>query len=171
MWGSIRRPLRRCSTRSKRHPPSRPLPIGRRNPYRRELPRLEQLVTKVNARHGDQCDFLPELEQVFLELKGELIDHMQTEEDELFPRIEQLERNGAQPPTGLFEQLEDEHARAGGALATLRELTNNYTPPVGACNSFRGMIHGLSELEADMQQHVHKENNILFKRVRARAIA
>ncbi len=138
---------------------------------RRELPRLERLVTKVNSRHGHHFGFLPELERVFLELKDDLAEHMQTEEEELFPLIEQLESNGEEAPAGLLEQLEEEHASAGDALATMRDLTNDYTPPVGACNSFRGMIHGLSELEADMHQHVHKENNILFKRARARVLA
>lgn len=133
---------------------------------RDELPRLERLVLKVNARHGHHFGFLSELERVFVDLKEELLEHMRTEEEELFPLIEQLESSGEGLPEDLLEQLEGEHALAGEALATMRDLTNDYTPPVGACNSFRGMIHGLSELEADMHQHVHKENNILFKRMR-----
>jgi regulator of cell morphogenesis and NO signaling len=55
-----------------------------------------------------------------------------------------------------------EHEDAGEALAQLRELTNGYTPPADACNTYRAMYDALHELERDMHQHVHKENNILF---------
>ena len=50
------------------------------------------------------------------------------------------------------------------ALTRMGQLTGNYTPPDDACNSYRGMLDGLRGLEADLHQHIHKENNILFPR-------
>ena len=47
-------------------------------------------------------------------------------------------------------------------LAAMREATGGYAPPQDACNTFRVALGSLAELEADMHQHVHKENNILF---------
>ena len=46
----------------------------------------------------------------------------------------------------------------------MRALTDGYTPPEGACPTFRGLYYGLSELERDMHLHVHLENHILFPR-------
>jgi regulator of cell morphogenesis and NO signaling len=49
----------------------------------------------------------------------------------------------------------------------LRELTNEYEAPAGACNTWRALWHGLGALEADLHQHIHLENNILFPRALA----
>ena len=50
------------------------------------------------------------------------------------------------------------------ALAKLREVTNNYTLPADACPTFRAMYEELQRMEADLHQHIHLENNILFPR-------
>jgi regulator of cell morphogenesis and NO signaling len=55
-----------------------------------------------------------------------------------------------------------EHDDAGEALRRMRELTNDYTPPLDACNTYRAVFDSLRELELDMHRHVHKENSILF---------
>jgi regulator of cell morphogenesis and NO signaling len=46
----------------------------------------------------------------------------------------------------------------------LRELTNGYIVPDGACNTWRALWHGLAALEESLHQHIHLENNILFPR-------
>ncbi len=60
--------------------------------------------------------------------------------------------------------MEQEHDGVERALRLLRALTGNFTPPEGACNSFRAMLEGLAALETDMHQHIAKENNVLFVR-------
>ncbi|HRX81726.1 MAG TPA: hemerythrin domain-containing protein, partial [Pirellulaceae bacterium] len=77
----------------------------------------------------------------------------------------------SQPPSFPFGTvanpigvMEHEHDNAGQALAQLRTITHDYEVPVDACNTYRAMLDGLRELEANMHQHVHKENNILFPR-------
>lgn len=60
--------------------------------------------------------------------------------------------------------MEHEHDDAGRALARMRELTGGYVPPEGACNTFRGLYHGLEAFEAALHAHIHLENNILFPR-------
>jgi iron-sulfur cluster repair protein YtfE (RIC family) len=47
------------------------------------------------------------------------------------------------------------------------KLTDTYTPPDWACNTFRALYDGLAQLESNMHQHVHKENNVLFPRALA----
>src|SRR5207245_6995263 len=58
--------------------------------------------------------------------------------------------------------LDREHAEVGPALTELRNRTADYRPPEDACNTFRGLFQGLAELERDLHEHIHIENNILF---------
>jgi regulator of cell morphogenesis and NO signaling len=58
--------------------------------------------------------------------------------------------------------MESEHDDSGHSLERLHELSSGLTPPPDACNTFRAMLDGVRELELDLHQHIHKENNILF---------
>jgi regulator of cell morphogenesis and NO signaling len=135
-----------------------------------ELPRLEKLVTKVAAVHGEKEPRLLQIKAVFLALSAELTPHLVKEEQVLFPMIRQLEASDTLPsfPCGTIanpvNRMEFEHEEAGHALAQLRQLTENFTPPDWACNTYRVMLDALHTFEQDMHQHVHKENNVLFPR-------
>ena len=63
---------------------------------------------------------------------------------------------------GPISVMEDEHERAGTIMQQIRELTNNYTAPQDACTTFRLSLASLQAFEADLHQHVHLENYILF---------
>lgn len=135
---------------------------------RRELPRLDAMLLKVTRVHGGGEPRLQQMLSVFQPFSEELMSHMLEEEDILFPAIKQLEANpdtassGETSETALIAKLEAEHDAAGDALAELRTLSDDYTPPVWACNTYRALLDGLHDLERNMHQHVHKENNILF---------
>jgi regulator of cell morphogenesis and NO signaling len=49
-------------------------------------------------------------------------------------------------------------------VAGLTEYSKGYTPPADACISYQTLYKELSEFEADLHQHNHLENNILFPR-------
>lgn len=135
---------------------------------REELPRLASLVDKVSRVHGGTQPNLHQVRETFGALSRELMSHMQKEEQILFPVIRRLD-SGA-PPANLgsveapIRRMESEHDSAGNGLETIRELTDDYAIPQGACNSYRAMLSALEELEQDLHQHIHKENNILFPR-------
>jgi regulator of cell morphogenesis and NO signaling len=137
---------------------------------RRELPRLTEIVAKVQAVHGVRHPELTGVRQTFDSLHGELESHMMKEEQVLFPLIREMEsaqtlaasRGGS--VRNPISVMEHEHESAGAALARLRELTNDYTPPEDGCTTYQAMLHSLAELEADLHRHIHKENNILFPR-------
>jgi regulator of cell morphogenesis and NO signaling len=57
-----------------------------------------------------------------------------------------------------------EHDSAGNALRGLRHASNGYAAPADACISFQTLYRALAEFEADLHQHIHLENNILFPR-------
>jgi regulator of cell morphogenesis and NO signaling len=135
-----------------------------------ELPRLEKMVTKVATVHGDKEPRLHQIKDVFLALSQELATHLMKEEQILFPMIRQLEASETLPMfhcgtlANPVRRMEFEHDEAGTALAQLRELTDDYTPPEWACNTYRAMLDALANLEQDLHQHIHKENNVLFPR-------
>ena len=137
---------------------------------REELPRLTGLVEKVVNAHASKHAELVDLGQVFAELRAELEPHMFKEEQVLFPAIRQLEQAASRPrfPFGTvanpIRMMEHEHDTAGNALSRIRELTNDFMPPEGACNTYRVMLDTLQRLEIDLHQHIHKENFILFLR-------
>lgn len=136
---------------------------------RTELPRVDAMVTKVAAVHGRAHPWMIELASVFAGFAAELDTHMLKEERVLFPWIRSLESGetciagsfggSITNPVGVMER---EHDSAGQALARMRELSRGYTPPAGACNTFLATLDALAKIEADMHEHVHKENNVLF---------
>lgn len=133
-----------------------------------EFPRLDFMTEKVANAHGDAEPRLHELRRVFLACREELESHTNKEENVLFPMIRELE--AADGPVSFhcgtlanpIRMMEHEHDNAGNALARFRGLTDGYTPPEWACNTYRAMVDALATFERDMHQHVHKENNVLF---------
>ena len=112
--------------------------------------------------------------RLFSEVGKEMIMHMQKEEQILFPYIDALERaasahESVEPP--FFQTVKNpihammkEHDAAGELVKQIRSLSGEYTAPADACASFTALYQGLKEFEADLHQHVHLENNILFPR-------
>lgn len=139
-----------------------------------ELPRLEQMAEKVFSVHGGKHSELADVLTTFRRLKTEMEMHTAKEEQVLFPLVERMAETEAfgRLPDELHNVtlampimvMENEHDDAAGALRSLRSLTSDFNPPPEACNTFRGLYHGLEELEADTHRHIHLENNVLFPR-------
>jgi regulator of cell morphogenesis and NO signaling len=134
---------------------------------RQELPRLESMAAKVARTHGLSAAHLARLEAIVSELSAELQSHLRKEELVLFPAIRTIEEGSAHPGTPInapIAVMEHEHDHAAELLSELRAMTGGYVPPPWACETFRALYDGLSELEAAMHIHVHLENNVLFPR-------
>ena len=139
---------------------------------RRELPRLAELAQRVVNRHGETMPELPKIQTRVAQITEELTEHLAKEEVILFPYITKLERaasGGTPKPHGCFgtvanpiAMMTQEHDAAGTLLAEMRRLSNDFTPPVGACPTFHAFYRGLHEFEQDLHQHIHLENNVLF---------
>ncbi|MFX3623422.1 MAG: iron-sulfur cluster repair di-iron protein [Ectobacillus sp.] len=136
-----------------------------------ELPQLSPYVTKVLRVHGDDQPHLAQVHSLFNQLKTELEQHTIKEEMQVFPLIVQYEQlpteENLQKATAALEELEKEHDAAGDIMKTLRDITHDFTPPLGACRTYQMVYKRLEELENDLFQHVHLENNVLFKRLMA----
>ena len=137
-----------------------------------ELERLTPLMEKVFTRHGEQHPELTELRTIFGELTASLLPHMQKEEMVLFPYIEALQGslvNGSALPKPHFgtvnnpiRMMMSDHDIDGDRLRRMREITNGYVLPEGACPSYGALYAGLADLERDLHRHIHLENNVLF---------
>ena len=142
--------------------------LDRHHVYLRQaLPQLDRKLARVLEAHG-QADgpLLGELSRIFSGLRDELMAHMGKEEQVLFPMIRHLSAGvpAPMPLDGPIGMMEYEHESAGRALAAMRRLTHDYSVPEHACGTYRALFFELGELEADLHQHIHLENNILFPR-------
>ena len=142
---------------------------------RRELPLLTQRLARVAEVYGErEKNTMSQLPDVLQALSDELSLHMRKEEMMLFPTIEAYEAAAARgmplPPTPFgsvanpIRMMEIEHEQAEGALRRMRELTSGYAIPRYACVTYAALMNGLRDLDADLRQHIHLENEILFPR-------
>lgn len=141
---------------------------------KQELDRLEKLFKKVCSRHSEKHPELFEAQRVFSKLRQDLTPHMLKEEQALFPYIARMEEaiseQRAVPPSFFgtvrnpVRMMTMEHDMAGDLLRQLRHVTNRYTAPPDGCISFQTLYQALAAFEADLHQHIHLENNILFPR-------
>lgn len=136
------------------------------------LPLMMNYSTRVATLHIDECPELKEIQNLTEVLYTEMMSHMGKEESVLFPMIKdmvQCEKDGSKMEDYHFGSVENpisamehEHDSATEIFRELRRLSNNFQPPAGASNSFRAFYNLLEDFEADLHQHIHLENNILF---------
>lgn len=141
---------------------------------RDEIARLGPLFNKVCSVHGKNHPELQQMQGVFQGLAQELTTHMMKEEMILFPYIVRMEEATIQreptipAPFGTVQNpvsmMQQEHDSAGQALQALRETSRGYSAPADACVSYQTLFKALAAFEADLHQHIHLENNILFPR-------
>ncbi len=140
------------------------------------LPLLLQYSDKVMKVHGHHDSELIEINNLVRTVAGELASHMKKEELILFPFIKKMvaaQEEGVtlpRPPFGTVDSpiamMEEEHDAAGELFREIAELSNNYTPPAHACNTYKAFYAKLEEFENDLHLHVHLENNILFPKAK-----
>ncbi len=135
------------------------------------LPIILQYAEKVATVHGHHYEEVLKINSLFQDAAADLASHLKKEELVLFPYIKQLtkmEKEGKELTPVHFGKvnnpiamMEQEHETVGGIFKVIAKLTNNYTPPEEACNTFRALYASLEEFEQDLHQHIHLENNIL----------
>jgi regulator of cell morphogenesis and NO signaling len=128
---------------------------------RKILPELGISLFKLIEVHGQNHPELFEVHHLVGLLRTDLEEHLIKEEKELFPR---MVANKTQEAKEWIDLLEKEHDVAGDVLKRLTVITDHFKLPEDACNTYRVTYQKLQQLQEDMYQHVHKENNILFKR-------
>ena len=134
--------------------------------HRQQLPELIRMARRVEAVHRDHPQVPVGLADHLEAMHEELLSHMLKEEQVLFPML----KNGGNPFVGQpIGMMRAEHVDHGEALDKLNALTNDATPPQGACNTWRALYAGIAQLGDDLINHIHLENNVLFPRFEASA--
>ncbi len=139
---------------------------------RDQLKLIDGLMAKVEQRHGVEHPEVFQVSKALAVLNSELTHHFGCEETTLFPYLAALgaERKPELPAMAKnsmerpITRMMMDHDQAGDELRTLRKLTSNYTTPPAACATWRALYRALEDLELDLHQHIHLENNILFPR-------
>lgn len=137
------------------------------------LPPFKEQLEKFADGHRQQFSYLPELKEQFGKLYQEIIPHLQHEETIIFPYIKHLAHAFYSKSTygrlmikTLRKPVEElmiaEHEMIGNLVQKFRELTNNYSTPENACTNHKVIFLKLRELDNDLVQHIHLENDILF---------
>lgn len=129
--------------------------------HRRQFPELVMLAERVEKVHGTHPQCPTGLTQHLQAMFEELSSHMEKEEIVLFPMLCQGQRIMADGPISVMKSEHEEHGRA---LKFITSITQNYTLPEGACNTWKALYQGLKALEDDLIAHIHLENNVLFAR-------
>jgi regulator of cell morphogenesis and NO signaling len=142
---------------------------------RSKLPRVGTLLARIIERHGSDHSELKAVGECFVELQVLLDPHMIREERILFAHIKALDKNSRAevllPPDfiGVIEdqirQSEEEHQVFVDLMKKIRELTSDFTPPVGAVSTYGATYKALEGLETNLMHHIHLENDVLFPRV------
>lgn len=141
---------------------------------RGEINRLSLLLEKVIPLHGNSHPELLRVQTATKALSAELVEHMDKEESLLFPYISELEqadlfsRRPSEPVFGTIQNpiaaMIMEHEASEQVLETLRKTTQDYLVPQDACPSLKALYETLPAFAADLKQHIHLENEILFPR-------
>jgi|SRR6185437_8809931 len=133
---------------------------------------MNNLAQKVAQRHGAHHPEVQTLARGLPHFLQEMLNHMSREEQLLFPAIKELAAKDRDKkveltwPAGLIAEsirvMQTEHKISGDELKFFRKITHDYSVPEDACNSYTYLFEKLKEFEADLLQHIHVENNILF---------
>lgn len=143
---------------------------------REKTPVLSAYLDKLCKVHGERHPELFEISTLFNISATEILNHLQKEEVILFPFIKimthAIKNNEKIPQPGFgsvenpIAMLKHEHETEGDLFVEISKLTNGYTPPNDACETYKVTFAMLKEYEEDLHKHIHLENNILFQKAK-----
>jgi len=134
--------------------------------HREQLPELIRMAHRVETVHRANPEVPAGLAELLEYMQADLLSHMQKEEGILFPML----KSGGNPfVTQPISVMRSEHVSHIAVIEKLNALTNNATPPAGACNTWRALFTGIGQLIEDLMNHIHLENNVLFPYYEAKA--
>lgn len=132
----------------------------------KSLPDALFYTHKIATVHGDNHPELIEIAYLFEEINRELLQHLQHEEEVLFPAIKDMLKTNRKEEKEIIvseiTRMKGEHEYAGEAMDKINRLSKNYEVPEDGCGSYKLAYTMLNRFEDDLHVHVHLENNILY---------
>jgi regulator of cell morphogenesis and NO signaling len=128
---------------------------------REELPLLAAMAARVEKVHREKAACPRGLASHLELMHVAVLEHLFKEETVLFPMIEAGAGSRASAPVHIMETEHEDH---GESLKKIRKLTASFTLPPEACPTWIALYQRLEAFEAELMEHKHLENNILFRR-------
>ena len=128
--------------------------------HREQLATLVAQAERVERAHAAHPQCPQGLAAALHDLHQELDSHMQKEEQVLFPML----RLGFPPMVrGPIAVMRMDHGDHRQALQQLVQRAGVAQAPEDACGTWRGLVQGVAELQADLLQHMELEETVLFE--------
>ncbi|HEY8616605.1 hemerythrin domain-containing protein [Phenylobacterium sp.] len=127
----------------------------------RDLMTALELAQAVSARHADSPDLPARLPEQIADLLEDLRGHQAREESVLFPVILCGRGETLRYPIAA---LGTDHDTVQVRLEQLVRLTRDYTPPEGACATWRRLYDVCRKFDRELREHVQLEERVLFPR-------
>jgi len=137
-------------------------------------PQLLADIERVERAHGERHPELRKLVTLFADSLEDLENHLQKEEQVLFPycyRLFEAQQQGQRcepmhcgTVANPIRVMLREHSDEGTRYKYIRTLMNNFEVPEDACPTYRLMLQDLEAFMDGLFEHIHIENNILFPR-------
>jgi regulator of cell morphogenesis and NO signaling len=142
---------------------------------RSTLPVAAEYLDRFVEGHRQKFPHLVELKKLFNEMAKDMMPHLMEEEEVIFPYIRHIAHayESKESYASLFvrtlrkpveNMMKHEHECMARTLGRMRKLTDHYTPPSAACPNHIVTYKKLQEIDNDLVQHMHLENDILFPR-------
>lgn len=133
------------------------------------IPETQKLVTQIMEQYGRDHHELYDLHRIYNRLRVEVEQHLFKEEKILFPVIRDYGYHKTKKlyyeALNVLKGIEIELNDTDELIKQIKEITNNYTLPVDATPNHVRAYNNLAAIEEDLDQHVHLENDILFKKI------
>lgn len=129
------------------------------------LPQIRALLTETLRANGMAHPELYDVYKLYGELTKELEPHLIREETEFVPLVGESEPGKCEKCRLLMHVLADDHKKAATIMKDIRRATNNYSVPAGADEGLKDLYTRLQDLEGNLYEYIHQENNILFPKI------
>jgi regulator of cell morphogenesis and NO signaling len=141
-----------------------------------KVPQIEHMInTLCHEAISEQKKQMRLIEKFFTEYKAELIDHIQEEENEVYPyvlKIDQAFRERHIVPEivklvreNSISRYAEKHNNVEDKLFDLKNLLIKYLPPVGNYVLSNTLLTELFRLESDLNDHARIEDKVLFPKI------
>lgn len=143
--------------------------------FKATIPELYPLAAKVAEVHGKQYPEVVEINILLSKIISEITEQLAVEENTVYPFVEKYLQN-QKTGTPLDESVKDilklsiknietSHLLVVDLFKTISNLSNNYSIPEGACNSFMLLYEKLNAFEHELHKYIHFEKNLLFPKL------
>jgi len=142
---------------------------------KKALPEARDYLANLVSEEQNDISGLADLFKIFTELSNDMFPHLQQEETIIFPYIKQISHAyyNKESYAGLLVRtlrkpvenvMQHEHESVNRFLRQMRKYTDYYTVPGQASISQQVTFLKLLEIDNDLVQHLHLENDVLFPR-------